>query len=133
MYAHIQISDSLFINVNKMGQLVFKEEVCELACTPNSNEKQIPSQIFSKDDIPMGTCTICQKKQTNPGEGGFWISQHAHTNPSLRGVNWYCRDCKYKHNVKSYPVQCESCTYQNVKWCQGHAYNCPRCEALKIN
>jgi hypothetical protein len=27
---------------------------------------------------------------------------------------------------------CEWCKYENVKWYQGHTYDCPRCNALGL-
>lgn len=84
--------------------------------------------IFKLSDIPLGKCMRCGLQQTSPGKGGFWIN--GTTN------NWACFDCKYGKNggteIRSYPISCESCSYSDVKWYQGHVYHCPRCINLNI-
>lgn len=82
------------------------------------------SKTFKLEDIPLGTCCKCNKKQTKATEDGYWNT--------MKSKEWICHDCKYKHNIKLYPMACEWCTYDDVKWCQGHTYRCPRCHYFKI-
>lgn len=87
------------------------------------------TQNFQLSDIPLGICCNCGLEQTQPGQGGFWINGLT--------KKWACTQCKYGLNgnsvIRSYPIACEWCTYTDVKFCQGHCYNCPRCDALKID
>lgn len=79
---------------------------------------------FNIKDVPIGTCFICKKTQTTPAQGGIWLTSDFH--------KWICYDCKYKNNIRNYPMECEWCTYRHVKWYQGHTYSCPRCKTLKL-
>ena len=80
---------------------------------------------FSLSEVPIGKCFKCDEKQESPGEDGIWIMMQ-------EGTFWVCYDCKYKYKLRSYPMQCEWCTFRKVIWCQGHTYDCPRCKYLKI-
>jgi len=82
----------------------------------NKMENKIPSII-------LGQCKFCAKKQIEFGKDGYWIF----------GDYWICLKCKEDQNIKSYPVACEWCNYQDVKWHQGHTYSCPRCIQLNIS
>lgn len=75
-------------------------------------------------DIPIGKCCHCGVAQEAPGVGGFWI----HGFPE----RWACVNCKYGVPIRSRPMACEWCTYEDVKFHQGGVYSCPRCVALGI-
>ena len=77
-------------------------------------------------NIEIGQCNYCHKKQEKIGHGGYWIAQN-------RGYYWICHKCKADRRIRSYPMACEWCKYENVKWHQGHTYTCPRCTFLGIN
>ncbi len=81
---------------------------------------------LSFEDLSIGHCYYCDKKQSAIGKDGLWI---LHKND----IKWICYDCKSKYKIYSYPVACEWCKYNNVKWSQGHTYNCPRCAFLNID
>jgi len=83
-----------------------------------------PEAIFNKDDIPIGTCVSCGKRQSQLAGGGYWIN-------GLKN-KWICFTCKYIKSIPSYPTACEWCTYDYVIWYQGHTYDCPRCKYLSI-
>ena len=93
--------------------------------------KNTCSQIITNEnsttfDPPsLGECYYCDKKQKTLGKSGLWI---LHKND----IHWICNKCKIKHKIYSYPVACEWCKYDKVKWYQGHTYDCPRCKALDI-
>lgn len=76
-------------------------------------------------EVPIGQCTFCNKKQMTIGKEGYWIFY-------MSDIKWICHKCKNEKNIRSYPVACEWCKYDHVKWHQGHSYNCPRCDALGI-
>lgn len=75
------------------------------------------------NDIPLGTCIDCGVKQESFGEGGLWINGLPH--------KWECREC-IGPKIRSYPMACEWCTFEDVVWYQGHTYDCPRCNELGI-
>lgn len=75
----------------------------------------------------IGICNFCKKQQAERGEGGLWIYLGVGNDSS-----WVCYECKNEHKIHSYPMACEWCKYDDVKWCQGHTYECPRCEHQKI-
>ena len=80
--------------------------------------------IYKKENIPLGVCHYCSKKQSKIAEGGFWI----------HGLQdkWVCSLCKKQNYIKSYPLGCEWCSYDLIIKCQGHTYQCPRCIKLQI-
>ena len=82
-------------------------------------------QTISFENLSIGCCYYCNKKQSAIGKDGLWI---LHKNDIL----WICHDCKSKNKIYSYPVSCEWCRYDDVKWFQGHTYSCPRCAFLNI-
>lgn len=73
-------------------------------------------------NLSVGCCHFCNINQTVIGKGGLWIS----------GTRWICDKCQTDHSIRSYPVACEWCNYNDVKWYQGHTYSCPRCIFLGI-
>ena len=77
------------------------------------------------EKAPIGICTFCSKKQSAIGKDGLWIAYDS-------SIKWICFDCKDKRNIRSYPVACEWCSYNDVKWHQGHTYDCQRCNMLGI-
>lgn len=79
---------------------------------------------FSTNDIPLGTCQKCSKKQTAKARGGFFIN-------GLKD-KWICDDCWSKTNIRSIPLACEWCTYEHIVRFQGHTYDCDRCNELNI-
>lgn len=90
-----------------------------------SDETPEPSDCkFALADIPIGKCCHCGVAQEAPGVGGFWI--HGFNN------RWACANCKYGVPIRSRPMACEWCTYDQVKFHQGGVYSCPRCVALGI-
>lgn len=66
-----------------------------------------------------GICYKCEKIQDRATRGGIWLNGMPN--------KWICDHCRAIHNTHSYPTGCERCGYQNVKWYQGHIYECPRC------
>jgi hypothetical protein len=70
--------------------------------------------------VPVGTCAMCGIVQTRKGRGGLWIMRRGF-------VDWHCHSCRRVHKLRSYPVCCEWCRYNDVAWHQGHTYKCPRC------
>lgn len=90
----------------------------------NERVQEIKKKTFSIDEIPIGTCYICNEKQKEITKGGCWNT--------CKDGEWICLDCKHKNKISLYPMACEWCTYKDVKWCQGHTYQCPRCDYLKI-
>jgi len=85
--------------------------------------ESIESPVFNIKDIEIGTCQKCGIKQSSPAKGGIWLTHND---------RWICHDCKYKYRIRNYPMCCEWCKYENVKWYQGHTYDCPRCNALGL-
>jgi hypothetical protein len=81
--------------------------------------------MSSFGNIDIGQCKYCKKIQRKVGKGGYWIAKNI-------GFYWICHECKKNKNIRSYPVACEWCKYDNVKWHQGHTYECPRCNFLDI-
>ena len=73
----------------------------------------------------LGQCHICNKNQSSFGKDGLWIAYDSK-------VRWICYECKHMKKISSYPVACEWCNYNGVKWYQGHTYDCPRCKSLNI-
>lgn len=77
-------------------------------------------------ELSLGCCTFCNKKQNTIGKDGLWILYKS-------DIKWICYKCKQEKNIRSYPVACEWCKYSDVKWYQGHTYDCPRCKILGID
>ncbi len=77
-------------------------------------------------DLEIGICHLCNKIQSKIGRDGRWILRYG-------DLKWTCYNCKIKYNIRSYPVACEWCKYRDVKWSQGHTYDCPRCKFLNIH
>lgn len=99
--------------------------------TPSKDKKSTvkpDSDKFNMDDIPLGICCRCSKKQINAGKDGFWID-------GLK-EEWACFDCKYGNNgsvIRSRAFACEWCTYNDVKWFPFNTYDCPRCDHFGIH
>lgn len=87
------------------------------------DKKQSTEMSFA--DLSIGCCHYCNKKQSAIGKDGLWILHES-------DIKWICYECKTKNKKYSYPVACEWCKYDNVKWYQGHTYHCPRCVFLGI-
>lgn len=75
------------------------------------------------DDVPVGTCKYCQRRQRSPARGGLWVGGYP---------NWVCDACRRARGVRSYPVACEYCAFDGVTWYQGHTYDCQRCRHLGL-
>lgn len=96
----------------------------ESSSTPPGLKPEESPSTFTKDDIPLGTCFHCGKKQEKLATGGFWINGSP--------TEWACETCKYGIPIPSYPFACEWCSFNHVQWHQGHTYTCKRCQTLKI-
>ena len=53
------------------------------------------SVTYNINDIPLGTCCRCKKKQSAPGADGYWICGMTE--------KWACYDCKYGKNGPEIP------------------------------
>jgi len=76
---------------------------------------------FNLKNVPLGTCSKCDKLQLEKGEGGMWFPNE-----------WICWDCKQQLEIFSYPMFCEWCNYYDVEWVNSNCYDCPRCNHLLI-
>lgn len=79
---------------------------------------------FSINDVPLGTCKNCKNSQTIKGSGGYFVNGQKQ--------NWYCKPCFRSKNIRSLPLACEWCTFDNITHFQGHTYDCQRCQELSI-
>lgn len=79
----------------------------------------------------LGSCEHCHLQQTTAGRGGYWIWQFDRINHCDKFV-WVCHPCQNSRGIRSYPVACEWCKYDDVIWHQFNTYECPRCKALGI-
>lgn len=104
-------------------------------------EEKSEEKKFS-NGLTVGFCKLCKKEQTEPGKGGYWIRMSTSNfstecpwesyTKNTYVFPWVCHECKLEKEIKSYPVACERCNYDDVRWYQGHTYACPRCISLGI-
>lgn len=82
---------------------------------------------FELSDVPLGKCGACSKKQTQPGAGGLFEEGEPD--------NWVCYECweRKPELISSRTLACQWCTYGNIQHTILGCYDCPRCEALKID
>jgi hypothetical protein len=111
----------IFVHFNQSRTFKLKMSSLAFGKAPIDVTDSVP---FKVEQIPLGVCFKCGIKQKSPTEGGYWNTT-AHN-------CWVCFPCKYEHKIRLYPMACEWCAYQDVKFHQGNTYSCPRCAYLKI-